>query len=132
MTANAMQGDREKCLEAGMDDYVSKPIRIHELVAAIGRVMKEVKLNLAPNSESINIASYAPHFAASNLVKTSLISETGHIDGNLLLENFDGDRTILKIAIESYLEDYPKRLVEIRKAIVYKNAEDLSVLPLHI
>jgi signal transduction histidine kinase/CheY-like chemotaxis protein len=37
MTANAMQGDREICLEAGMDDYVSKPIRVEELVAALSR-----------------------------------------------------------------------------------------------
>lgn len=37
MTANAMQGDREMCLEAGMDDYVSKPIRVDELVAALRR-----------------------------------------------------------------------------------------------
>ena len=38
MTAEAMQGDRERCLEAGMDDYVTKPIRVEELVAAITRV----------------------------------------------------------------------------------------------
>ncbi len=37
MTANAMQGDRERCEAAGMDDYVSKPIRVEELVAALER-----------------------------------------------------------------------------------------------
>jgi CheY-like chemotaxis protein len=38
MTANAMQGDREACLAAGMDDYVTKPIRVEALVEALNQV----------------------------------------------------------------------------------------------
>jgi CheY-like chemotaxis protein len=38
MTANAMQGDRELCLDAGMDDYLTKPIRVDRLVEALNLV----------------------------------------------------------------------------------------------
>ncbi|MGZ8901068.1 MAG: response regulator, partial [Limisphaerales bacterium] len=40
MTANSMQGDREKCLEAGMDDYISKPVKMEDLRAAIERSLQ--------------------------------------------------------------------------------------------
>ena len=39
VTAHALKGDKERCLAAGMDDYLSKPMRSEDLYAAIGRVM---------------------------------------------------------------------------------------------
>ncbi|MBN1402726.1 MAG: response regulator, partial [Anaerolineae bacterium] len=44
MTANVMQGDREVCLEAGMDDYVAKPIRVDELASALSRARGDASL----------------------------------------------------------------------------------------
>ena len=48
MTAHAMQGDRERCLEAGMDGYVSKPIHARELLAAIEQMMTANATPAAP------------------------------------------------------------------------------------
>jgi two-component system sensor histidine kinase/response regulator len=43
LTAHAMKGDKEKCIENGMDDYISKPIKPEDLFDTIDRVIKKLK-----------------------------------------------------------------------------------------
>jgi CheY-like chemotaxis protein len=53
MTANAMQGDREECLAAGMDDYVTKPIRVEALVEALNQANIRKEPMTCPTARSI-------------------------------------------------------------------------------
>jgi two-component system sensor histidine kinase/response regulator len=54
ITANAMEGDREKCLAAGMDDYLSKPIRLQELQAVLERSKPGTQIGLHPIAVSLD------------------------------------------------------------------------------
>jgi len=60
MTANAMTGDRERCIEAGMDDYIAKPVRMESLGAALERGAKGRDCPLEPEIRVVPIQAFDP------------------------------------------------------------------------
>lgn len=116
MTANAMQGDRQICLDAGMDDYVSKPIRMDELKQALSKCL--------PISSRL-YSSVSFNSSLSTPVSVPLTSNTPVIDYNALqtiLEMVPNDSTqLLAELITSYLEDAPKLLQEMQTAVADRN-----------
>jgi CheY-like chemotaxis protein/HPt (histidine-containing phosphotransfer) domain-containing protein len=120
ITANAMQGDREMCLAAGMDDYVSKPIRIEELVESLSKSRplghdQEIEGKAsAKTSERIGSegedASRAPT-GTSNLEPDVEILDRAALDN--LLSLLGGEFSYLDDLIDTFLEDGPVLLQDL-------------------
>jgi CheY-like chemotaxis protein/HPt (histidine-containing phosphotransfer) domain-containing protein len=107
MTAHAMKGDRERCLEAGMDDYVPKPISSEALLNAIRMLVPE---HLESKKEKSPVTENAqPVF-----------------DKDALLKAFDNDWDFLKEVIDMFIADYPQMLKNIDEAIQTKDAPALQ------
>jgi HPt (histidine-containing phosphotransfer) domain-containing protein len=99
MTANSLEGDREKCLNAGMDDYVSKPVKPEMLQAAIRRYSG--LRSTEQRSREVNVA--------------------GIIDSNILAGfrelEVEGEESILGKLIDVFIENTPRVLAEARQAL---------------
>jgi len=103
MTAYAMAGDRERCLAAGMDAYVSKPIRHQELFETIQALVMDVP----------NISKKVP---VEELPKEVL-------DEALLMSRVDNDAQLLKDLVDLFLTECPRLLDEIRAGLDKKEAK---------
>ncbi|MCP5053775.1 MAG: response regulator [bacterium] len=110
MTAHAMEGDREKCLEAGMDDYISKPVNPQNLQDVIEKWLLEVdKEILIPRNES---EIQFPGIEAGNQTvdRPKPHADVEVFDREGLLERLLGDEDLVETVIESFLGDL-QRLV---------------------
>ncbi|MBU0991878.1 MAG: response regulator [Proteobacteria bacterium] len=103
LTANAMRGDREKCLEAGMDDYISKPFKSSDLARAIEKAveMNEEKL-LNPN--------------VSNSCDNAL-ADSKAFDWQDLIERLGQEEQLARKLVTIFLEEAPKLIHNLKESM---------------
>ena len=126
MTANAMQGDREKCLEIGMDDFIAKPVNLEQLEAVLLRWLPQDTLK---NEEEL-IAVDTSQSKAQLPPKDSETADAPppldpEILDNLRALGGEDDLEFLNSVIDQFLEDLPRLLDGIRQAIDHHDAEEL-------
>jgi PAS domain S-box-containing protein len=110
MTAHALAGDRESCLEAGMNDYVTKPVSPRALSEALGRWLPRgaaTPRSVPAASESAGPKSAGPKSAGPAAPATGKEVELPVFDRAGMLARMMGDEELARLVVDGFLEDVP-------------------------
>jgi len=107
MTAHAMKGDRERCLAAGMDGYVSKPLQARQLFEVI--------------------AGLVPTPIEAEIDTPDQTAPTGSVfDRNAVLDRVEGDRELLQEIVGLFFDEIPGLLSAIQESVTRRDAKALA------
>jgi len=115
LTANAMSGDRKKCIDAGMNDYISKPFKLKELLSVLDKWISQNKKNKESESDS----------PTTNKLLAGDLSDLAGIEVKDGLRMMGGNTEIYKKILKNFYQVNSNVLVEINEA--FKNGEMLVV-----
>jgi two-component system, sensor histidine kinase and response regulator len=113
MTAHAMKGDRERCLAAGMDEYVSKPVQVQELRDAISVALGTRRQSVSNRPEQFEARFVRP-------------PDPGLWNPSATLEKLGGDETLLHEVVDIFLMETPRKIAALRLAIQQNNADSVQ------
>jgi PAS domain S-box-containing protein len=138
MTANALKGDREKCIEVGMDDYLTKPLRRKDLLAMVEKwVRKEtgeaagiLAGEIPPEDDSAPETAPVEPNALENAENAAGapadLDRNQPMDYNRALDEFMGRKEVLDQVTRSFLETVRRQIERMRRAMENGDAETLA------
>ncbi|MGE5314490.1 MAG: PAS domain S-box protein [Acidobacteriota bacterium] len=119
MTANALQGDKERCLESGMDDYISKPVRHTDLLEMIRRWMP-AKRETAPQTVTQADVQQQPAAGEAGIIDIKRLHELSAIGG-------EDEPELLRVLVTMYLNDSVKRIASIYSSLTAGDLQKLTI-----